>query len=71
MSRKRGKKGIAAAWQRAEATFGDEKSTEFMITWTADETGVDYYDVVDWLQARATAEGRLREWLTSHPLGDA
>jgi hypothetical protein len=42
-------KRIKDAWTLAEETFGDEKSTEFMLAWTSDAAGVDCEHVVDWL----------------------
>jgi len=38
-----------AAWDE----FGDDKSTEFLITITADRCGVPYYRVVDALERMA------------------
>jgi len=44
---------IKDAWELAESTFGDDKSTEFMLAWVSDTARVEYGEVVDWLVRRA------------------
>jgi hypothetical protein len=48
---------IGAAWEQCEVIFGDDKSTEFMIAWTADAARASYEEVVDWLSDRAPDAG--------------
>lgn len=44
---------IRAAFDAAEKEFGDDKSTEFLISITADRLGIEYDDVVDALALTA------------------
>jgi len=41
---------VRKAFDDAEEEFGEDKSTEFLIAIVADRLGLEYGDVVDWLE---------------------
>lgn len=54
---------ICAAFDAAWEEFGDNKSTEFLLSITADRLGIEYSDVVDALAERHAAapdDGRCK-----------
>lgn len=48
---------ILTEWDASEEEFGEDKSTEFLITIVAERTGVDYGRVTDALFREAQANG--------------